>query len=126
MKIHLRLFAVFVSIFLLISCSKDNVDKHNDLLGVWERTELNTDFTNTFTLVFGSNNTGLKIYKNVTSDGETSSANSFNWKAIGKKVTLLENNSEETYIISNEGELVLSTSNDFFLIKVSDDYSSYY
>ena len=122
-----NLFTFLATLFIIsttTSCSKDDIDQNIDLLGVWER----NDFTDnsTYRLVFGSSNTGLKMYANESSSGEiSSSASSFNWEVIDNKVTVSEDDaSQNIYIINSDGQLVLNSNLHFE--KVSDDYSKYY
>jgi hypothetical protein len=79
-------------------------------------------------LVFGPNNTGLRIHSNVFDSGEVISvATSFDWNLNDNKVRLSENDIfEDIYLINSDGKLVLSTEDDLLLDKVSNDYSPYY
>ena len=108
-----NLFTLLAALFILsttTSCSKDDIDPGSNLLGVWER----NDFIDNsgYKLVFGSDNTGLKIYVNESSSGETtSSTSSFNWKAIDNMVTISESDfvpDDAIYLINSEGQLVLN------------------
>ncbi|WP_405296504.1 hypothetical protein [Algibacter sp. Ld11] len=131
MKKNLKLLTSILVVFLFMSCSSDddNKDKDSILLGVWQTSEVSTEATTTFTLVFGDNNTGLSIYAIENNTGEqTSSLESFNWELNGKVVTLLDvDTSQNNYEINDEGQLVLSGSAGVIILeKISEDYSSYY
>ncbi len=128
MKINLRLFTFFIILSLCMSCSKDEVSQNTNLLGVWERISFDADATNTYLLIFGQDQTGLRIHRSEGASGEvTSMTDSFDWKAIDDIVTLSENNNvKEVYVINSEGNLVLNTLEDLPLDKISDDYSRYY
>lgn len=114
-----------------MSCSSDNDDNDEDsiLLGVWQTSEVSTEATTTFTLVFGDNNTGLSIYAIETNTGEeTSSLEPFNWELNGKVVTLLDTDvSGNSYEINDDGQLELTGSAGVVVLdKISNDYSDYY
>ena len=131
MKKNLKLLTSILVVFLFMSCSSDddNKDKDSILLGVWQTSEVSTEATTTFTLVFGDNNTGLSIYAIENNTGEqTSSLESFNWELNGKEVTLLDvDTSQNNYEINDEGQLVLSGAAGVVILeKISEDYSSYY
>lgn len=125
MKKHLQLLTTLIVISFFTSCSTEEINQNSNLLGVWESSANSTE---TQTLVFGDNNTGLNIQTSVSHSSEsTSSATSFKWESNNEVITLLEDNiSQKTFIINNKGQLVLSNSQDLRLEKVSDDYSKYY
>ena len=124
MKNLFTFFAVLLMVSTITSCSKDEINQNTDLLGVWERNDFNDD--STYRLVFGTSNTGLKMYVKESSSGEvTSSAAPFNWEAIDNKVTILEDDIfQDIYVINSEWQLVLN--NNLRFNKVSDDYLKYY
>ncbi len=126
MKNLYTFFAILIIISATTSCSKDDIDQNNNLLGVWERNDFSDN--SGYKLVFGSDNTGLEIYVTESSSGEiTSSASPFKWEVIDNMVTVIANDtSQEIYKINSEGKLVLSTAENSSFNKVSDDYSQYY
>lgn len=113
---------------LFTSCSTDEINENEDLLGVWKFTTVNENSTDNFILVFGDNNKGILILDNEFKSGEIiSSAIPFSWKINDRMVTLLDvETSQNTYIINELSELVSSNSIDFRLMKVSNDYSKFY
>jgi len=123
---HLLTYLFVISFFT--SCSTEELSQNTDLIGVWETADLGENVTSTFRLVFGADNTGLKMTSTEYKSGEiVSYASSFNWIETDNRVTLSENDlPHDTYILNLEGRLVLSTSDDIILDKVSDDYSQYY
>ncbi|MWW25545.1 hypothetical protein [Algibacter lectus] len=131
MKRNLKLLTSLLVVFLFMSCSSDNDDNDKDsiLLGVWQTSEVTTEATTTFTLVFGDNNTGLSIYAIETNTGEeTSSLEPFNWELNGKVVTILDTDvSGNSYEINDDGQLELTGSAGVVVLdKISNDYSDYY
>ncbi len=126
MKSLFNFFTILIIISATTSCSKDDIDQKDNLVGVWERNDFidNTGYK----LVFGSDNTGLKIHVTESSTGEiASSASPFEWELADNVVTIVTNDiSQETYRINPEGQLVLSTAENSSFNKVSDDYSQYY
>ncbi|WNH07883.1 hypothetical protein [Thalassobellus suaedae] len=128
MKKHLQLLTTLIVISFFASCSTEEINQDSNILGVWESSDLSADSTKTQTLVFGDNNTGLSIQSNVYSTSETtSSATAFKWQANDEVITLVEDGiSQKTFILNSEGQLILSSSQDLRLEKVSDDYSKYY
>lgn len=113
----------------LISCSSDDVNEDLDVLGVWENVIINAESTNTLTLVFGKNSTGLKISSETFSTDEIiSSSVAFNWEKNNEEVIIVleGETTQSAYLLNSEGQLVLSSSGDMLLDKVSDDYSKYY
>ncbi|HEX9827533.1 MAG TPA: hypothetical protein VGA80_13120 [Flavobacteriaceae bacterium] len=128
MKKNLKLLSILLFISFFSSCSKDEINQNSELLGVWERSDHSANSTNTYRLVFGPNNTGLRIHSNVFDSGEVISvATSFDWNLNDNKVRLSENDIfEDIYLINSDGKQVLSTEDDLLLDKVSNDYSPYY
>lgn len=127
-KLLLTLSCVLTLSFLT-SCSVEEVDQNVDLLGVWKKMDTDENSENSLTLVFGKDNTGLRIYVSEDNSNKliTSNATPFNWELNNKTVTLLDNiASENNYIINDEGQLVLSASGNLRLEKISNDYSKYY
>ncbi len=125
MKKLLFTLSCVITLPFLISCSKDDINQDVDLLGVWET---NQNSTGIYTLVFGNDNTGLRITKSEFDSGEiVSNAIPFNWKVNDKEVMLLDDEiAQNIYIINDKGELVLSSSKDLRLEKISNHYSKYY
>lgn len=128
MRILLLTLSCVITLSFLTSCSKEEINQDIDLLGVWETTNISENSADTYALVFGTNNTGLRISASEFNSGEViSNAVPFNWTISDDIVILLDDEtSQNTYIINDEGELVLSTSEDLRLEKVSNDYSKYY
>ncbi|WP_242203669.1 hypothetical protein [Aestuariivivens insulae] len=124
MKTILNLTVVLIFVSLFASCSKEDINQDDNLLGVWETSISNTASVKTHTLVFGEDNTGLSIETNKVGSEMTSSAVPFNWVKSNKEVRLLDNGS--TYTINAEGQLVSSTSSNLHFVKISKDYSKYY
>lgn len=98
------LFILFISIFTF-SCSNESYDVLPvELTGVWEQSynEVNSTIVNR--LVFGLDQTGLKIYTITYDTGEvSSSASPFNWEINDATITLSENEiNNKIYVISSE------------------------
>ncbi|MFI1743729.1 hypothetical protein [Thalassobellus sediminis] len=128
MKKHLLLLTTLIVVSFFTSCTTEEINQDTNLLGVWESTSLNVNSTETHKLIFGDKNTGLSIQETISISSEIiSSATSFNWNVNDDVVTIVEDNiTQKTFIINSEGQLVLSSSQDLRLNKVSDDYSKYY
>ncbi|MFI1771570.1 hypothetical protein [Thalassobellus citreus] len=127
MKKHIQFLATLIIISFFTSCSSEDINDSTNLLGVWESNDLSANSTEIQTLVFGDNNTGLNIQRSVNSPDEmASSAVPFKWEANNEVITLMDDESQKTFILNSEGQLVLSNSQDLRLEKVSDDYSKYY
>ena len=128
MKTYFQLLTILIVIPFFTSCSNEEIDQHIDLLGVWEITDEATNSAETYKLVFGTSNTGLIIQESAFGNDEIiSSATPFYWELNKETVTLLkDDNSQNTYTISSEGQLILNMSNDLRLDKVSNDYLQYY
>jgi len=129
-KTFQRLTSILV-VFIFISCSKsdNNTTQDSEILGVWEVTELNDSETITFTLVFGEEHTGLRIYTILNTSGEaTSSLETFTWEFNDDIVTLFDNDATtHSYEINDEGDLVVNDEGEVVALeKVTDDYSAYY
>lgn len=121
------ILVLFISIFTF-SCSNEDISISQDLIGVWEQSDVTSTSTNIYRLVFGPNQTGLKINTTVYFTGEqTSSSDAFTWIMNNDTITLTSNkNSENIQIINTEGIMYLSVEGNLQLNKVSDDYSEYY
>ena len=128
MKNFSHLLTCLLVISFFTSCSTEEVDQNTNLTGVWELASTSENATSIFRLVFGADNQGLKINNTDYKSGEVlSSSSSFNWIESNDKVILSEDDLiTETYILNQEGRLILSTSDDVILDKVSDDISQYY
>lgn len=128
MKNNLHLFTLLSAIFLFISCSTEEVNQNDDLLGVWEKSYFDSNSERTLKLVFGTGNTGLEINSMVSKSGEKiSNVFDFEWKVNDNKVTLIENDAiHAIYTLNSKEELVLNTEEDKILVKVSEDYMKYY
>ncbi|MDU8886449.1 hypothetical protein RXV94_09780 [Yeosuana sp. MJ-SS3] len=127
MKIYLQLFTVFILITSVTSCTKDEINKDFNILGVWEVSNSTDDTVHKQTLVFGENSTGLNIYASEFLSGEkTSSAIAFNWEINGNAITLFEGDTVQNIQIINSDDEVYLYHEDLYLIKISNDYSSYY
>ena len=125
-KLLLTLSCVLTLSFLT-SCSKEEMDQNIDLLGVWEQSDSTENSTDIYKLVFGTGNTGLRISASEFNSGEIiSNAVPFNWTIDDQVVLLDDETSQNTYIINDEGQLVLNSSEGLRLEKVSNDYSKYY
>lgn len=109
------------------SCSKDDIIQNNDLIGVWERTDVEDNRDQVMKLVFASDFTGLSINRVSDNSGEIiSSVSNFNWNIKDKNITVsTEDVSEMTYTINSEGHLVLSSFQDAPFVKVSNDIQDY-
>lgn len=126
-KLLLTLSCVLTLSFFT-SCSIEEIDQDVNLLGVWKTTNISENSTDIYTLVFGTENTGLRISDSEFNSGEIiSNAVPFNWEINDKVIMLLDDEtSQNSYIINSEGQLILSNSEDLRLEKVSDDFSRYY
>ncbi|TWO31949.1 hypothetical protein E1J38_011245 [Seonamhaeicola sediminis] len=125
---NLSLVLPFLFIMLVISsCSKDEINRFDNIVGVWERTDFNKDYNSTYKLIFASNNTGLSINTNTFSSTETtSSISEFKWNAIDDNtISLTQNDLDEVYLLSSNGYLVLSTQQNSLFLKVSDNIQNY-
>ena len=121
-------FILFISIFTF-SCSNESYDVLTvELTGIWEQIDNDVNSKKVNRLVFGSDQTGLKIYTITYDTGEVdSSASSFNWEINDSVITLSENEiTKKIYVISSEESVFLMTEDDLRLNKISDDYSQYY
>jgi len=121
-------FILFISIFTY-SCSNESYDLQSvELTGVWEQIDNDANSTKVYRLVFGSDQTGLKIYTITSNTGEVnSSANAFNWEINDTIITLIENDiTNKIYMISSEENVFLKTEDNLRLDKISNDYSQYY
>lgn len=119
-------YLLIISFFT--SCSTEEIYQDNDILGVWELSSFNDDATDTFTLVFGKNNSGLRISDSEFNSGETiSNAVPFSWEKNDRVIKLLDiETAQNTYVITEDSQLVSNTVQDLRLIKVSSDYSKFY
>ena len=120
-------FVLFISIFTF-SCTNEDINLSEDLKGVWEVSEVTSTSTNVYRLVFGPDQTGLKINSTIYNTGElTSSSDAFNWIMSDNKITISNSKkSEDIYLMNLDGNMYLSVEGDLHLNKVSDDYSKYY
>ena len=118
-----KLLLILLLFTLSISCdNEDEVDYSNQLIGEWMRSDFNDHFE--FKLIFQSDNTGFRIYREGTIETEiTSSLVQFNWSAdensliideLGKKITT-------KYTINLEGELMLYNYSELPFIRMSED-----
>ena len=128
MKKCFHLLTILIVTSFFTSCANEGIDQHLDLLGVWENVDFETNSTDTYKLVFGASNTGLIIQTTVFDAHEiTSSVTPFQWETNNEVITLLkDDNSQYTYTVNPEGQLVLNALNDLHLDKVSNDYLQYY
>jgi hypothetical protein len=131
MKKTFRLLTSFLVVFIFISCSSDDNDvaRDSEILGVWEVSEVSNTETIALTLVFGEENTGLRIYTIVeTSGNETSSLETFTWEFNDNVVTVFDiDSTEHNYEINDDGYLEVSEEGeDVVLEKITNDYSAYY
>lgn len=121
-------FVLFISI-ITFSCSNESYDVPSvELTGVWEQSDIDANSTKIYRLVFGPDQTGLKIHTITYNTGEiNSSASSFNWEIKENIITVSENEiTKKIYVISSEENVFLKTEDDLRLDKISDDYSQYY
>ncbi len=122
MKKNKFLFILLI-LTLLVSCdNEDEVDYSNQFIGEWMRSDFNDHFE--FKLIFQSDNTGLRIYKEGTMETEiTSSLVQFNWSANENSLIIdeLGNKITTKYSINLEGELMLYNYSDLPFIKMSED-----
>jgi len=121
-------FILFVSI-VTFSCSNESYELQSvELTGVWEQIDNDANSTKVYRLVFGSDQTGLKIYTITSDTGEVnSSASAFSWKINDTVITLSENEvTKKIYVINSEENVFLMTEENLRLDKISDDYSQYY
>lgn len=121
-------FILFISI-VTFSCSNESSDLQSvELTGVWEQIDNDANSTKVYRLVFGADQTGLKISTIASDTGEVhSSANDFSWEINDTVITLSENEiTKKIYVIHSEGNVFLMTEDNLRLSKISDDYSQYY
>lgn len=124
MKKTINLLSAFILILFFSSCTKDDISKDLDVLGVWQTSSENTDYT----LVFGENQTGLSIVANMSGNELTSTAVPFTWEASENEIAVLDElDLSSIYVANTEGELVLNAQqNALYFKKTSKDYSKYY
>ena len=121
-------FILFISI-VIFSCSNESYDLQSvELTGVWEQIDSDANSTKVYRLVFGSDQTGLKINTVTYDSGEVnSSASAFSWTIYDTVITLSENDiTKKIYVINSEEKVFLMTEDNLRLDKISDDYSQYY
>ena len=118
-----KFLLILLFLTLSISCDNDDeVDYSNQLIGEWLRSDFSDDFE--FKLIFQSDNSGFRIYREGNMQTEiTSSLTQFNWSVKENRLTFDEFGEQITtkYSINSEGELVLQDYSDLHFIRVAKD-----
>lgn len=118
-----KFLLILLFLTLSISCDNDDeVDYSNQLIGEWLRSDFSDDFE--FKLIFQSDNSGFRIYREGNMQTEiTSSLTQFNWSVKENSLTFDEFGEQITtkYSINSEGELVLQDYSDLPFIRVAKD-----
>ena len=82
-----NLFLLIFSFSLLASCSTEEMDRQEDLVGVWEQKGFLEDLGHR--LVLAQDHTGIHIYREVHDNAVTSSAVAIYWESMeGNKVRI--------------------------------------
>ena len=82
-----NLFLLIFSFSLLASCSTEEMDRQEDLVGVWEQKGFLEDSGHR--LVLAQDHTGIHIYREVHDNAVTSSAVAIYWESMeGNKVRI--------------------------------------
>ena len=86
-----------------VSCSDDDNDIDNDLVGSWEMTESDEEYEYKTTITFNSNGTGVVVSVE-TYEGETDTYNdNFTWGTEGDQLTVVLDGQTETITYSISG-----------------------
>lgn len=124
-----RIFIILFISIVTFSCSNESYDLQTvELTGVWEQIDNDANSTKVYRLVFGSDQTGLKIYTITSDSGEVnSSASAFSWEINDTVIILSENEiTKKIYVMNSEENVYLMTEDNLRFDKISDDFSQYY
>ncbi|MFY0713099.1 hypothetical protein J1D01_05450 [Seonamhaeicola sp. NFXS20] len=118
----LLLFSAF-----FLSCSTEQVDEYNNVIGVWENLEVSNNTNTTRSLTFASNKTVKSILKIEELSGEiTSSTAIYDWSIDGNSITVNDGESQWVYAITANSQLVLNDEQQNLLYnKISDVVDNY-
>ena len=122
-----KLVLILFSLSLFSSCSTDEINHDEELIGVWEQKGFSDD--SGFRLVFASDRTGIKIYREVSdNDNVISTSSSFNWEKSDSNVTISDESDLiiDTFIINHEGQLISNNIENLPYDKISNTTLNYY
>lgn len=123
-------FLCLIVLFLsFTSCTKDNddniIENYSSIVGVWEQEGFLE--TSGYRLVFATDQTGLKIFRNNDGEFVTSSASTCLWEMDGDVVTIYDDvDVIGVYSLNTEGQLVSEYSDELPFDKISDTTLDYY
>ena len=110
----IKIFIIFLIIATAMSCSNDNINLRNQIIGEWQRNDFNDDFE--YKLIFNSDESGFKNVRVGTMESTiTSSIVTFNWNIDDNWITIIENEDIiKTPISFNaDGQLILKDYSEF-------------
>jgi hypothetical protein len=117
---NIKLLLIFLIITSTFSCkSDDEMNLSDNLVGEWLRNDFSDDFE--FKLIFQSDNSGLRIYREGNMETEiTSSAIQFNWSTDKNTLTFSESDEIITtkYSFNSDGQLILTDYSDLPFIRI--------
>ena len=123
-----NLFLLIFSLSLLASCSTEEIDRQEDLVGVWEQKGFLEDSGHR--LVLAQDHTGIHIYREVHDNAVTSSAVAIYWESMeGNKVRIsggLDLFEDIILTINPEGQLVAENQAILPFEKISNTTLDYY
>ncbi|APY11753.1 hypothetical protein BWZ22_11125 [Seonamhaeicola sp. S2-3] len=128
MKTYSPLLILLLFSALFLSCSTEQVDEYNNVIGVWENLEVsNSTNTTTHSLTFASNKTVKSILKVEELSGAiTSNASIYNWSVDGNLITVSDGETQWVYAITANSQLVLNDEQQNLLYnKISDVVDNY-
>ena len=102
MKKMKYLVVMLLAVMMTVSCSKDDNDDVNSIVGTWGLTETVEGIVIDFEVTFNENLTGTML-SSITMDGESfDESDSFTWSTSGNKLTMVINGETDisTYSIS--------------------------
>lgn len=118
----LLLFSAF-----FLSCSTEQVDEYNNVIGVWENLEVSNNTNTTRSLTFASNKTVKSILKIEELSGEiTSSVAIYDWSIDSNSIIVTDGDNQWVYAITANSQLVLNDEQQNLLYnKISDVVDNY-
>lgn len=127
MKTYNSILILLLFSALFLSCSTEQVDDYNNVIGVWENLEVSNNTNTTRSLTFASNKTVKSIIEIEELSGEiTSSASIYNWSIYGNSIIVSDGESQWVYAITANSQLVLNDEQQNLLYnKISDVVDNY-